>query len=89
MKLSKDFLIHNSGDDSILVSTGKAAFSGVVRGNKTFGSVLEIIKNESGGISEEEIITAMKEKYDAPAGAIESDVRKAIEELRKIGAIID
>ncbi len=89
MKLNKDFLIHNAGSDSILVSTGKAGFSGVVRGNKTFGAVLEIMKSKSNGFTEAEIIAAMKEKFDAAEGAIERDVRKAIEELRRIGAVVD
>ena len=89
MKLNKNFLIHNSGKDAILVSTGKADFSGVVRGNKTFGAVLELLGSSAAGITEEEVIAAMKERFDAPSGAIERDVNKAIKELRKIGAIDD
>lgn len=89
MKLSKDFLVHNSGGEAILVPTGKAKFSGVVRGNKTFGAVLDILQNGDGGVTEAEMIAAMKKKFDAPEGAIESDVRKAVAELRRIGAIED
>lgn len=37
MKLSKDFISHKSGSDFILVPTGTAEFSGVVKGNSTFG----------------------------------------------------
>ena len=84
MKLNKDFLLHNTGSESILVPTGNAGFSGVVRGNKTLGAVLELQKEE---MTEAEIITALKSRVDAPEGAIEKDVAKALAELRKIGAL--
>lgn len=84
MKLNKDFLLHNTGSESILVPTGNAGFSGVVRGNKTLGAVLELLKEE---MTEAEIITALKSRFDAPEGAIEKDVAKALAELRKIGAL--
>jgi hypothetical protein len=84
MKLNKDFLLHNTGSESILVPTGNAGFSGVVRGNKTLGAVLELLKKET---TEAEIITALKSRFDAPEGAIEKDVAKALAELRRIGAL--
>ena len=84
MKLNKEFLLHNTGGESILVPTGASGFSGVVRGNKTLGAVLELLKNET---AEAELVAALKARFDAPAGAIEADVAKALAELRKIGAI--
>ena len=85
MKLSRDFLLHNpDGGESILGPTGRAGFSGVVRGNKTLGAVLELLKNDT---TEAELIAAMKARFDAPEGSIETDVKKALAELRKIGAI--
>ena len=84
MKLNKDFLLHNTGSESILVPTGNAGFSGVVRGNKTLGAVLELLKEET---TEAEIITTLKSRFDAPDGAIEQDMAKALTELRKIGAL--
>lgn len=84
MKLNKDFLVHNSGGESILVPSGNAGFSGVVRGNKTLGAILDLLKTET---TEDDIISAMKQRFDAPEGAVERDVRKTLEELRKIGAL--
>ncbi len=84
MKLNSNFLLHNTKDESILVPTGKAEFSGVVRGNKTFGAIAEILKSEC---SKEELISAMKERFDGQDETIEKDVEKALLELRKIGAI--
>lgn len=84
MKLNKEFLLHNTSGESILVPTGNAGFSGVVRGNKTLGAILELLKNE---ITEDEIVEALKKRFDAPEGAVEKDVEKAVSELRKIGAL--
>ena len=84
MKLKKEFLLHNTSGESILVPTGKAGFSGVVRGNKTLGTVLELLKKDT---SEAKIVADMKEMFDAPEGAIEQDVAKVLTELRKIGAL--
>ena len=84
MKLSKNFLLHNTRDESILVPSGGAGFSGVVRGNRTLGAVLELLKED---ISENELTAAMKERFDAPEGCIEQDIEKVLAELRNIGAL--
>ena len=84
MKLNKEFLLHNTGNESILVPTGSANFSGVVRGNKTLGAVLELLKEDT---TEAELVAALKARFDAPEGAVERDVQKALSELRKIGAL--
>jgi len=84
MKLNKAFLLHNTSSESILVPTGGAGFSGVVRGNKTLGAVLELLKTDT---TEAELVAALKARFDAPEGAVEADVAKALAELRKIGAI--
>ena len=84
MKLNKNFLLHNVNGQTVLVPTGKADFSGVVQGNQTLGDILEILK---GGATEEELTAALKERYDAPEGAVEKDVKKVLAGLRKIGAL--
>ena len=84
MKLNKEFLLHNTGSESILVPSGSAGFSGVVRGNKTLGAVLELLKEET---TETEMISVLKTRFDAPDGAVEKDVAKVLAELRRIGAL--
>lgn len=84
MKLKKDFIVHKAGKETMLVATGSAKFSGLVKGNKTAGEVLELLGTET---TEADIVKKMREKYDAPEGAIERDVNKIITELKKIGAI--
>ena len=84
MKLKKEFITHIVGNESILVPTGEAEFSGVVRGNKTLGAVLELLKEDT---TEAELVAALKARFDAPEGAVEHDVQKALSELGKIGAL--
>ena len=84
MTLNKDFLLHNIGEETVLGPTGKAAFSGIVRGNKTLGAVLEQLRTET---TEEEIVRALCARFDAPKDVIEKDVRRVIDELNKIGAL--
>ena len=46
----------------MLVPTAEAGFAGLVQGNKTLGEVLELLKEDT---TEDTVISAMKEKYDA------------------------
>ena len=84
MRLKKDFITHDTGEESLLVPTGASGFSGLVKGNKTLGVILDLLKKET---SEEEILSAMCARFDAPAEVIARDVKKALTELRGIGAI--
>lgn len=84
MKLNGSFLIHNTGDETILVPVGGAGFSGIVRGNRTLGAVLGLLRDET---TEAEIVASMRARFDAPEGAIESDVAHVLSELRAIGAL--
>ena len=84
MKLKKEFLVHNTEKEAILVPSGAAEFSGVVRGNKPLGAILDMLKTDT---TEEAIIANLKTVFDAPEGAVEKDVRKVLAELEAIGAL--
>ena len=84
MKLKKEFITHDTGSESLLVPTGKAGFAGLVKGNKTLGAILELLRQDT---TEADIVAAMKERFDAPEEIIARDVKKALSELRKIGAL--
>lgn len=48
MKLNKNFVSHNSGGVTVLIPVGSSAdFSGVVKGNKTLGAILDCLKEET------------------------------------------
>ncbi len=84
MKLKKEFIAHDTGSESLLVPAGGAGFSGLVKGNKTLGVILDLLKEDT---TETEIIAAMSARFDAPEAVIARDVKKALTELRKIGAL--
>ena len=84
MKLNSGLLAHDDGDQKLLVSTGASKFSGLVRSNETAGFIISCLENDT---TEAEIVAKMQEKYDAPKEALERDVKKIIDQLRKIGAI--
>ena len=84
MKLKKEYITHDTGSESLLVPAGGAGFSGLVKGNKTLGAILALLKEDT---TEEAVIAAMKQRFDAPEDVIARDVKKALSELRKIGAI--
>ena len=84
MKLNSAFLTHDDGDQKLLVSTGASKFSGLVRSNETAGFIISCLENDT---TEAEIVANMQKKYDGPKEAMERDVKKVIDQLRKIGAI--
>lgn len=84
MNLKKEFIAHDTESESLLVPAGGAGFSGLVKGNKTLGVILDLLKEDT---TETEIIAAMSARFDAPEAVIARDVKKALTELRKIGAL--
>ena len=86
MKLKEGFIAHDTGSESLLVPMGGAGWSGVVRGNRTLGAILELLKEDT---TEAAIIEAMRTRFDAPEEVVARDVGKALAELRKIGALDD
>lgn len=84
MKLNENFIVHTENDETLLVPTAEASFSGIVRGNKTLSLILAFLEK---GTTRDEIVRSLKERFDAPDGEIEADVDKTLANLREIGAI--
>ena len=84
MKLKKEFIVHNNGEQQIMVSTDKKVFSGLVKNNETAAFLVNLLEND---ISFEEIIAAMKKEYDVTEDVLRRDVEKGLEILKRIGAI--
>lgn len=84
MKLKHDFITHTANGETVLVPVGGSEFSGIVRGNATLGAILDCLQQEC---DEADIVAELQKRYDAPAEAIARDVKKALSELRNIGAL--
>ena len=85
MKLKKEFVTHKTGEEQLMICVG-GSFNGMVRSNSTAGRIIDLLAEET---TEEKIVDAMLEIYDADRERIAKDVAKVIADLRKIGAIDD
>ena len=83
MKLKDTYITHDSDGEQILLDTS-SSFAGLIRNNKTAAFIVECLKEET---TEEKIVEAMFEKYDAPKDVLAKDVSEVIEKLRKVGAL--
>lgn len=83
MKLKDTYITHDSDGEQILLDTS-SSFAGLIRNNKTAAFIVECLKEET---TEEKIVEAMFEKYDAPKDVLAKDVSDVIEKLRKVGAL--
>ena len=83
MKLKDSFISYDSDGTQILVDTG-SQFAGLIRSNKTSAFIVDLLRNDT---TEDEIVNALYEKYDAPEDVIRKDVQNIISELNSVGAI--
>ena len=84
MKLKNGFVTRNVGNAQIMVATGGASFPGMVRSNPTAAFIVNCLQKET---TQDAIVEAMLEKYDAPREVLEADVEKILGKLREIGAL--
>ena len=59
-------------------------FSGLIQGNKTFGTVLELLQQET---DETAVVNSLCDRFDAPRERIMQDVKRVLDQLREIGAL--
>lgn len=84
MKLKDDFLTHDIDDTQYLVSAGADSFKGIVRCNKSAAFIVSCLKEDT---TEDKIVDAMCDKYDAPREILAADVKDILNTLRKIDAL--
>lgn len=87
MKLNENFIIYNDDHDSdgmVLVSTGNTGFAGMVKCNATTAVIINCLSED---VTEEQIVSKLREQFAADDGEIESDVSRVISQLREIGAV--
>lgn len=84
MKLKDGFLLHQTGEETLVVASGPAAavFNGLIRNNATAGFIFAQLQHPT---TEEAIVDAMEARYDAPRAQIAADVHRLVERLRAEG----
>ena len=84
MRLKNDFITQVIDGVQYLVPVGAEKFSGMLRNNKTAAFIVDCLKEET---TEEAVVDAMCEKYDAPREKIAEDVKGILSILRSVGAL--
>ncbi len=86
MKLKKEIVLGNIDGNDFAVATGKLSkkVHGLMNNNKTAAYIFELLKKEQ---TENSIVDAMCEKYDAPREVIAEDVHELIKKLDELGIL--
>ena len=77
-------MVHNTGEETLLVPTARAPFHGLVQGNKTLDVILGCLQTET---TEEAIVAELAARFHGDADDMREDVAAALAHLRKIGAL--
>lgn len=88
MRLKDDFILHNTGEDFVIIATGEVTknFNGIIKLNNMGGEIVSFLSND---ISEEDIVKAIVEKYEVEYATAKEDIRNLLDSLRKAGVILD
>lgn len=84
MKLKEGFVTQQMGDEQIMVATGTASFSGLVRSNATAAFIVDCLKED---VTKEQIVAKLLDKYDVSEAVVTADVEKILTKLRSIDAL--
>ncbi len=86
MKLKEEIVTGNIDGRDFAVATGKLSgkFNCIMNNNPTAAFIFNLLKTEQ---TEESIVKAMLEKYDADENEIRADVREFIEKLSNMGIL--
>lgn len=86
MKLNKDIMLGNIDGRDFAIATGELAksFNGIINNNPSANFIFTLLKTEQ---TEDSIVEAMLEKYDAPEDVIRADVRELLDVIRKAGIL--
>lgn len=86
MKVKEGFISRRMGEQTIVVPVGNASmeFNGMVKLNRVGEFLFEEMKEEK---TEEQLVSALLEKYDVSEEQAEVDVKAFLEPLIKAGIV--
>lgn len=86
MKLNKDIMLGNIDGRDFAIATGELSktFNGIINNNPSANFIFNLLKTEQ---TEDSIVQAMLEKYDAQEEVIRADVRELLDVIRKAGIL--
>lgn len=86
MKLNKEIMLGNIDGRDFAIATGKLAksFNGIINNNPTANFIFTLLQTEQ---TEDSIVEAMLQKYDASEEEIRADVKEVLEIIRNAGIL--
>lgn len=86
MKLKDEIVTGNIDGRDFAIATGKLSksFNGIINNNPTAAFIFNLLKTEQ---TEDSIVSAMLEKYDASEEEIRADVKKIISKIADMGIL--
>lgn len=86
MKLKDGIVLGNIDGQNFAIATGKlsSTLCGIINNNESANYIFKLLQKEQ---TEESIISAMQERYDAPEDEIAADVREFISTLDSYGVL--
>ncbi|MGN0459167.1 MAG: PqqD family protein [Eubacterium sp.] len=86
MKLKKGIVLGNIDGQDFAIATGKLTeeVSGLINNNETANFIFKLLQKEQ---TEESIVDAMCNRYDAPREVIQADVKELLEKLDSYGIL--
>lgn len=86
MKLKEEIITGNIDGKDFAIATGKLSvkFNGIINNNPTAGFIFNLLKEEQ---TEDSIVAAMLEKYDASENEIRADIKEFIVRIKELGIL--
>lgn len=86
MKLKPGFIFHDIEDEHLVVATGEASrhFNGLIRNNATADFIYRLLEQDT---TEEAIVDALYQHYQAPREQISQDIHALLEQMRAAGIL--
>lgn len=86
MKLKKEIVLGSIDGNDFAIATGSLSnkIHGLINNNATANYIFQLLQKEQ---TEDSIVKAMCEKYDAPEDVIRADVKEFLARLDEIGVL--
>ncbi len=86
MRLKKDIVLGHIDGNDFAIATGKLSkkINGIINNNNTANFIFELLQQEQ---TEDSIVEAMFNKYEAPKEVIRADVKEILEKMKELGIL--
>ena len=83
MKLKDEIMLGNIDGNDFAIATGKMSekFNGIINNTPSAGFIFSLLKTQQ---TEDSIVKAMTEKYDAPEEQIRADVKEFLAYIKTL-----